>query len=784
MSRCDVQHAARGIVIMDHHHLFNVGGARLSRLEDLRLIKGEGCYAADWNLPGQAHACFLRADRAHAKILSVNIEAARRARGVLGVYTGADAVSAGYVKPMSMLTFAGKDGMKARIPDRAVLAHGRVRFVGEAVAMVVAETALQAQDAAELIEIEYEDLPVAVAPEAALAAGAPQLHDNVPGNLVFEQEAGDAAAVAAAFAQAAHVTRLKLDCTRVAPNPMEPRASLVEYDAGSGVYTVHVPVQGINMMRMQLAAYTGVPDDKLNIRARDVGGGFGQRSIAYSEYCALMIAARALNRPVKWVSTRSEGFQSDSHGRANYITGELALDKDGHFLAMRVDWIADLGAYLHPAGPVSPMRNPVTCLNGVYKTPALFGRWRVALTNTVPVSAYRGAARPEMAYVIERLVDESAAQMNMDPAELRRRNFIPPEAFPYKTPTGSVYDIADFPAVLDKALKLADVAGFAVRRAASEKRGLLRGLGMSTVIENSGAGMFPKDEIVLEVAADGSLTAYSVSHSQGQSHETTFAQIIGDALGIPAERIRLRQGIGEKGLTGNHTGGSRTIVGAGTVCHLAAKKLIEYATPLAAEQLGVEPSQVAYAHGEFQSKESAHRITLGELAAKKPLTVTGEGKFGSTFPNGCHIAEVEIDPQTGVTGVVSYVTVDDCGTVINHTVVEGQMHGAVAQGWGQIFGEHVIYDPDTGQLLTGSFADYPMPKAGWIRDIRIAEHTTFGTVSPLGVKGMGESGCTASLGALTNAVMHALRPLGVPPLDMPLTAHKLWQAIRATGKGF
>ena len=768
---------------MDHHHLFEVGGAHISRLEDLRLIKGEGCYAADWSLPNQAHAAFLRADRAHAKIVSINVDAARKAKGVLGVYTGADAVSAGYVKPLSMLTFAGKDGKKANLPERPVLAHGKVRFVGDLVALVVAETALQAQDAAELIEVEYAELPVVVAPEAALAAGAPQLHDNVPGNLSFEQEAGDAAAVAAAFAKAAHITKLKLDCTRVAPSPMELRACLIGYDAFSGSYTVHVPVQGVNMMRMQLVAYTGVPEEKLKVVARDVGGGFGQRSIAYPEYCALMIAAKALNRPVKWVSSRSEAFQSDSHGRANYITGELALDKDGTFLAMKLDWIADLGAYLHPAGPVSPLRNPVTCLNGVYKTPALFGRWRVVLTNTVPVSAYRGAARPEIAYTIERLVDESAAQMNIDPAEIRRRNFIPPAAFPYKTPTGSVYDIADFPGVLEKALKLADVQGFAKRRAESEKRGMLRGLGMSTVIENTGAGIFPKDEVLLEVAADGKVTAYSIAHSQGQSHETTFAQIIGDALGIPAERVHLRQGIMEKGLIGNHTGGSRTIVGAGTVCHIAAKKLIEVATPLAAEQLGVEPSQVAYAKGEFQSKESSKKITLGELAAKKPLSVTGEGKFGSTFPNGCHIAELEIDPQTGVTQMKSYVTVDDCGTVINHTVVEGQMHGAVAQGWGQIFGENVVYDRESGQLLTGSFMDYAMPKAGWIDDIKIAEHTTFGTISPLGVKGMGESGCTASLAALTNAVMNALRPLGVPPLDMPLTAHKLWQAITAAKKG-
>ncbi len=768
---------------MDHHHTFEVSGAHVSRLEDYRLITGTGCYASDWNLPEQVHACFLRADRAHAKIVKVDVAAARKAKGVLGVYTGEDAVKAGYVKPMSFLTFEGKGGMKARLPSRAALANDKVRFVGDMVAMVVAETALQAQDALELIEVEYEDLPAVISPEEAVSGKAPQLHDDVPDNLVFEQEAGDAAAVEAAFARAAHVTKLKLDCTRVIPHPMEPRACLVAHDAANDGYTLHVPVQGINMMKMQLSAYTGVPQEKLRIMAREVGGGFGQRSIAYPEYAAAMIAAKALKRPIKWISTRSESFMSDSHGRAAYITGELALDKDGKFLAMRIDWIADLGAYLHPAGPVSPMRNPVVCLTGVYKIPALCGRWRVVLTNAGPVSAYRGAARPEMAYTIERLVDEAAAQMKIDPAELRRRNFIPPEAFPYKTPTGSTYDIADFPAVLKKALEKSDAQGFEKRRAASQKKGKLRGLGFATVIENSGAGMFPKDEILLEVAADGNLTAYSVSHSQGQGHETTFAQIIGDALGIKAERIKLRQAVNEKPLMGNHTGGSRTIVGAGTVCHLAAKKLIEVATPLAAEMLGVEPSQVAYANGEFQSKESSKKVSLGDIAAKKLLSATGEGKFGSTFPNGCHVAEIEIDPETGVTDLQSYVTVDDCGTVINHTIVEGQMHGAVAQGWGQIFGENAVYDSETGQLMTGSFMDYAMPKAGWINDMKIYDHATFGTISPLGVKGMGESGCTASLGALANAMMNALRPEGVAPMNMPYTALKVWQALSAAKKG-
>ena len=762
------------------HHLLEVGGARVSRREDLRLVTGAGKYASDWNLPGQLHAHFVRADRAHAKIVSIDAENALKHPGVVRVFTGADAVRAGHVKPMTMLTFKGRNGMQVRVPERPALAHGRVRCVGEPVAMVVAESALAAQDAAELIEVEYEELPLVIDPESALAPGAPQLHDDVPGNLPFEFEAGDAAAVAAAFAGAAHVTRLKLEVTRVAPSPLEPRACLIAYDAKADVYIVHVHVQGVNMMRKQLAAYTGVPEEKFRIMARDVGGAFGQRSLAYPEYCAQMLAAKETGRPVKWIATRSEGFLTDSHGRANYVTGELALDRDGKFLAMRLDWIAEMGAYLTPTGPVSHLRNPSTCMTGVYRIPALYGRWRTALTNTNPIAAYRGAGRPDIAYVVERLVSQAAAEIGVDPVALRRRNFIPPGAFPYKTPTGSTYENADFPGVLDKALKLAGWKGFAQRRLKSERAGKLRGIGISTVIENTGAGLFPKDTVEIDVAADGAVTAYSVSHSQGQGHETTFAMIVAETLGIPFERVTLRQGDEDHPLFGNHTGGSRSTVGAGSACHLAAKKLIEQGKPLAALELGVEPSQVEYANGKFTSAHSQHTITLGNLAKAKAFSVTAEGSFGSTFPNGCHIAEVEIDPSTGVTEIVSYVTVDDCGRVINHTIVEGQMHGGVTQGAGQVLGEHVVYDRDSGQLLTGSFLDYCMPRAGLLREIRMEDHPTPSKVSPLGVKGMGESGCTASLAAITNAVLDALRPLGVQHLDMPLTPQKVWRAIQSS----
>ncbi len=760
-------------------HLFEIEGAHYSRLEDRRLITGAGRYASDWNLPGELHAFFLRSDRAHAKIVSIDTAEAAKHPGVVRIYTGKEAVAAGFVRPMTMLSFKGVNGMTVRQPERPALAHGRVRCVGEPVAMVVAETALAAQDASELIEIEYEDLPVVIDPEAALAEGAPLLHESVPGNLPFEFEAGDAAATEAAFANAAHVTKLKIAVTRVAPNPMEPRACLAAYDKKEDRYTMHVHVQGVNMMRKQLAAYTGVPEDKIRVEARDVGGAFGQRSLSYPEYCVQMLAAKELGRPVKWVSGRSEGMATDSHGRANYVKGELALDKDGKFIGMRLDWIADMGAYLTPTGPVSHLRNPSTCLTGVYRIPALYGHWRTVLTNTNPIAAYRGAGRPDVAYVIERLVSQAAAELKIDQAELRKRNFIPPDAFPYKTPTGSTYENADLPGVLEKALALGDWSGFAKRREASEKNGKLRGLGISTVIENTGAGLFPKDEVEISIAATGHVTVYTVSHSQGQGHQTAFAMIVAEALGVPVEQVEIRQGDEDHPLFGNHTGGSRSTVGAGSACHLAAQKLVEEGRAKAALELGTEPSQVDYANGEFRDRNSGKKVKLADLAKAKAFSTKAEGSFPSTFPNGCHIAEVEIDPDTGVSEIVSYVTVDDCGRVINHTIVEGQMHGGVAQGAGQVFGEHVVYDHDSGQLMTGSFADYYMPRAGLIREIRMEEHPTPSKISPLGVKGMGESGCTASLGALTNAVHDALRPVGIEHLDMPLTPARVWTALTA-----
>jgi carbon-monoxide dehydrogenase large subunit len=766
---------------MDTHQLFDVGGMRASRLEDPRLIMGQGTYASDWNVNGQLYAALLRSDRAHARILKVDIARARAHPGVHAIYTGDDAVRAGFTRAPHQLNFIGVNGMKALAPDRPALATSAVRYVGEPVAMVVADTALIAQDATELIDVSYEDLPAAIGPEAALARGAAQIHPNVPGNCAFEMEVGDPGAVDAAFAKAHHITRLKVDCTRMTPSPMEPRACLATYDPVDESYTIRVCLQGINTMRSQIARYTGIAEEKINVVGRDVGGGFGQRSTVYPEYVMSLLAARELKRPVKWVSSRSESFMTDTHGRANIGAGELALDRNGKFIALRYDWITDQGAYISSGGP-GYIRNVMACLTGVYAIPVAYSRFRVALTNTGLVAAFRGAGRPDIAYAIERLVSQAAYEMGIDPAELRRRNFIPPEAFPYKNATGTTYEYAELDALLKKALAAADWAGFEKRRAAATAAGKLRGIGISTVIEGSGAGNAPIDEILLEVAADGGVTAYSASQSQGQSHETTMAMIVGDALGIAPERVRLLQSVPEKNIVGNATGGSRTMVGAGSACKIVSDLLIERGKSLAAEEFDVEPSQVEYAKGSFSTREGGKSLTLGELASRREFSARGGGKFGATWPNGCHVVEVEIEPETGKAQIASYVAVDDCGVAINHAIVEGQVQGAVTQGAGQVFGEHIVYDAQSGQLVTGSFMDYIMPRAGLVREIRMNEHSTPSKVSPLGVKGVGEAGCTASLGAIANAVHDALRPLGVKPLDMPLTPAKLWKAI-ASAKG-
>ena len=681
------------------------------RREDFRLITGHGCYSADWNLPGQLHAVFLRADRAHAEILRLDASRALAHAGVKAVLTGDDAREAGFKSLPNILNYPGKDGQEMRKPFHPVLAMGRVRYVGEPVAMIVAETAAIAEDTRELLEIEYRDLPAAATFEDAVKEGAPQLHADVPGNLGFEFESGDAEAVAAAFARAKFVSKLTVESQRLVGNALEPRACLVAFDAQSGRYTFHVPLQGVGGMKGQLAHVSGLDKEKIAIVAQDVGGSFGVRGAAYPEYFAAMIAARKLGRPVKWVATRSETFVSDTHGRALSLTGELALDADGRFLAIRWDDRADLGAYGAAFGSFIATKNLTITMGGVYRIPAMYGITRLAYTNTVPVSAYRGAGRPDIAYAVERLVDYTAHEHGFDPLELRRKNFIPADAMPYKTPNAGTYDSGDFRAVMEDALKRADWDAFESRRATAKRAGKLRGIGIATYLEAGGGGAAPKDQVAVEFDANGDMTLFAVTQSSGQGHETVFPQIVAETLGIDAAQVRFSPSAPSADLVGNGTGGSRGVLGTGSAFKVLGQKLIDLARPHAAQKLGIAESELRYSDGRFHADRvaqtaapAARSIGFVELARAlagtkpHPLDTVAEGTFGTTYPNGCHIAEVEIDPETGTATIERYTAVDDLGTVINSTLVEGQVHGGVMQGAGQVFGEHAVYDRETGQL--------------------------------------------------------------------------------------
>jgi len=760
--------------------LFSTQYARATRREDTRLITGQGRYTADWNLPGQLHAAFLRADRAHADILRIDVRNALAAPGVVAVFTGEDARKAGFKSLPNIVAYPGKDGQQIRKPHHPVLAQGKVRFVGEPVAMVIAHTAAAAEDARELIDIEYRDLPAVVDFASAVRDGAPQLHADVAGNLAFEYESGDARAVAAQFAAAKYVSKLAMDSQRLVGNALEPRACLVAFDAANGRYTVHVPLQGAGTMRGQFIQVTGLDKDKIILVAQDVGGSFGVRGAAYPEYFAAMMAAKELGRPVKWVASRSETFMSDFHGRALLLTGELAIDADGRFLAIRFDDCANLGAYGGTFGSFIATRNLTVTAGGVYRIPAIYARTRLAYTNTVPVSAYRGAGRPDIAYAIERLVDYAAHEHGFDPIALRRRNLIPKDAMPYKTPNAGTYDSGEFEALMDDALRRADWAGYAARREASARAGKLRGIGIATYLEAGGGGAAPKDEVAAEFDEQGGMTLYAVTQSSGQGHETIYPQIVAAELGVDVSGIRFHPRPPVADLVGNGTGGSRGVLGTGSAFRVLGQKLIERARPDAATALGVTESELRYGEGRFHAGERS--IGFLELARKlagtapHPLNTVAEGTFGMSYPNGCHIAEVEIDPDTGAAAIVRYTAVDDLGNVINPTLVEGQVHGGVMQGAGQVFGEHAVYDA-AGQLLSGSFADYVMPRAGWLRHIEVHDHPVPTPTNALGAKGVGEAGCSGSLPALVNATIDALRPLGIQHLDMPFTAARLWQAI-------
>jgi carbon-monoxide dehydrogenase large subunit len=747
------------------------------RLEDDRMLTGRGKYVSDWNLPRQAYGHFVRSDRAHADIISLDAAAALAHPGVLAVISGEDIKGALKSLPCA-LPVKGRGGMELIHPGRPALAQGRVRFTGDAVALVVAESAAAAQDAADLVAIEYRDRDPVVTTAQALAQGAPLVHDGVPGNIVMDYESGDDAGSKAAFARAARTIELEVDISRVVGNPMEPRACLAHWDAGSEHYHLYTCTQGVAIMRNQLSAVLGVPPEKIRVIAEEVGGGFGVRFNVYPEYCAALFAAKKLGRPVKWTGTRSEVFLADEQARDVRSKGALAVDANGRILAMRFDMLANLGAYLAPTGPFINTIGIVNCLSGVYDVPAAYARIRLAMTNTAPMAAYRGAGRPIMSYALERLVEHAAHALGMDPAEFRRRNFI--RQFPYKIAAGFEYDSGDFEGVMNQALAASDGKGFAGRKAESQRRGRLRGRGMSTYIEATGAGFAPQDQIEMRWSGDGALTVYAPTHNHGQGHETTYAQLVSGVLGIPLEKIKLRTAGPDFYITGNATGGSRSLLAVGGVIYLGAHELVKKGMALAAEALEAALADIEFAEGEYRIKGTDRRISIQQLAAREPgkLDLAYANKFGSCFPNGCHIAEVEITPETGEAQVVSYVACDDAGNIINHQIVEGQVQGGLAQGAGQVFSEVAVYD-ETGQLLTGSFMDYAMPRPGEVAGLTILDHPVPTKLNPLGAKGVGEAGVTGSMPALMNAVVDALRPAGVRHFEMPATPRRLWEALQA-----
>jgi carbon-monoxide dehydrogenase large subunit len=747
------------------------------RLEDDRMLTGRGRYVSDWNLPGQAYGHFLRSDRAHAEIVSIDTGGARRHPGVVAVFTGADL--AGALKSLpAALPVKGRGGKELINPGRPALAQGRVRFAGDAVALIVAESATAAQDAAELVAVEYRELPAVVSTAEALAEGAPLVHDAVPGNMVLDYESGDETGAREAFARAARIVKMDVHVSRVVGNPMEPRACLAAFV--SDQYHLYTCTQGVAIMRNQLSAVLGVPPEKIRVIAEEVGGGFGVRFNLYPEYCAALFAAKALGRPVKWTGTRSEVFLADEQARDVRSHGELALDGSGRILGMRFDMVSNLGAYLAPTGPFINTVGIVNCLSGVYDVPATYARIRLALTNTAPMAAYRGAGRPIMSYALERLMDQAARELGMDPAEFRRRNFIANDKFPYKIAAGFEYDCGDFAGVMDKALQAASWKSFDQRRIDSSRKGKLRGRGMATYIEATGAGFAPQDQVELRWGEDGSVTVYAPTHNHGQGHETTFAQLLSGVLGLPLESFRLRTAGPEFFIAGNATGGSRSLLAVGSVVMLAGQEMVKRGLALAAEELEAAPSDIEFVGGEFRIKGTDRRISIRDLSKKRPgaLDVAYQNKFGATFPNGCHIAEVEITPDTGEAEIVSYIACDDAGNIINHQIVEGQVQGGVTQGAGQVFSELAVYDAQSGQLLTGSFMDYAMPRAGLVNGLQLLEHAVPTKLNPLGAKGVGEAGVTGSMPALMNAVVDALLQAGVRQFEMPATPARVWQALQ------
>ena len=759
------------------------------RSEDEPLLRGQGRFTEDVGVPGQAHAVFVRSPEGHAEIRRVDATRARAMPGMLGVFTGQDLHAAGLGAIPPLVSFPGRGGAPMCAAAMPPLAVERARYVGEPLALVVADTHAQAQDAAEAVDLELAPLPAASDVERALAGGAPQLWPAAPGNIAFDWTDGDAAAVEVAFRRAAHVARVRLLDTRVAPSAMEPRAAIGQWDASTERYTLVASTQGVAVVRRLLAEDVfKIPLGKLRVLTHDVGGGFGMKVQPYAEYAALLYAARALGRPVKWAATRLESFLADTHGRDGVLEGELALDGDGRFLALRARTLVGIGAYVSTFAAVFATNNTKNCLSSVYAIPAIQIDVKMVLTNASPLGPYRGAGRPEALYLIERLIDTAAREMGRDRVELRRRNLIPPSAMPYRAATGQVYDSGEFEAALDQALALADWSGFPARRAAAERAGRLRGIGLACFLEVAGGIL---DETVeLRFEADGTVAMRTGVQAMGQGHLTTFPPLVAARLGIAVSAVRLVEGDSDVVPAGTPSVASRSLMMAGSAAALACDAVIDRGRRLAAHLFEAAPADVQFAGGQFRVAGTDRAIGIVELARRArdlprlPAELAGaldaSAKFVSpqmSFPNGCHVTEVEIDPDTGAVAVVGYAAVDDVGTIMHAPIVEGQVHGGIAQGLGQVLGEQVVYD-ERGQLLTASFMDYMLPRAADLPALQVSHHSVPCATNPLGVKGAGESGVAGSLPSAVNAVLDALEGHGVHHLDLPMTAHRVWAALQ------
>jgi carbon-monoxide dehydrogenase large subunit len=761
-------------------------GQPVLRSEDPVLVRGEGRFTDDVSLLRQAYAVIVRSRHAHGVLRGIATDAARQMKGVLGIYTAADL--AGYGTLKCIVPFKNRDGSEMKKPPRHALATDKVRYVGDPVAIVVAETLLQAKDAAEAVELDVESLNAVTDPEEAARPGAPVLYDEAPDNVALDYHYGDSEKVKAAFARAAHVTRLKLINSRVVVNAMEPRAALAQFE--NGRFTLYTCSQGVSGMKSNIAQILNVEPKLVRVITGNVGGSFGMKAAPYPEYVCILHAAHALGRPVKWTDERSSSFVSDSHGRDHRVTAELALDADGSFLAVRLTSFGNMGAFLANVGPIPPTQNAVKNVQSAYRTPLIEVSTRCVFTNTSHVSAYRGAGRPEGNYYMERLIDAAAAEMDIDRLDLRRRNYVKPRELPFKAALGSIYDSGDFANVLKQALEVADVKGFAKRKRESRRNGKLRGLGIGSYLEATAPPSKELGGIVFET--DGTVTILSGTLDFGMGHATPFAQVLHEKLGIPFDKIRLVQGDSDRLIMGGGSGGSKSLMHTGTALVEASAKVIERGKDIAAHVLEAAAPDIEFAYGRFVVAGTDTAIGIMDLAARLRSGINlpegvpssldvqhvSEGPSTSTFPNGCHVCEIEVDPETGVIEVVKYASVNDFGTVVNPIIVEGQLHGGVVQGIGQTLMEMTAYDSD-GQLLTGSYMDYAMPRASDAPSFSIADHGVPATTNPLGVKGCGEAGCAGALTSIMNAVVDALSEYGIRHIDMPATPHRVWQAIRA-----